>query len=41
MVESKKGNALGSEFTLSAEQVTTLTEEPKGPRSGAAARRPK
>lgn len=29
VVESKKGNVLGSEFTLNAEQVTTLTEETK------------
>lgn len=41
VVESKKGNALGSEFTLSADQVTTLTEEPKGPKPGVPVRRPK
>jgi type IV pilus assembly protein PilN len=40
VVESKKGNALGSEFTLSADQVTTLTEEPKGPKPGVPVRRP-
>jgi type IV pilus assembly protein PilN len=28
LVESKKGNVLGSEFTLYAKQVTTLVEEP-------------
>jgi type IV pilus assembly protein PilN len=41
VVESKKGNALGSEFTLSADQVTTLTDETKGPKPGVPARRPK
>lgn len=41
VVESKKGNALGSEFTLSAVQVTTLTDEPKGPKPGVPVRRPK
>jgi type IV pilus assembly protein PilN len=40
LVESKKGNALGSEFTLSADQITTLTED-KGPKPGVPARRPK
>jgi type IV pilus assembly protein PilN len=41
LVESKKGNVLGSEFTLSADQVTTLTEEKKGSKPGVPARRPK
>ena len=41
VVESKKGNALGSEFTLSADQVTTLTDDTKGPKPGVPARRPK
>ena len=41
LVESKKGNALGSEFTLSADQVTTLIEEKKGSKPGVPARRPK
>jgi type IV pilus assembly protein PilN len=41
LVESKKGNALGSEFTLSADQITTLTEDTKGAKPGVPARRPK
>ncbi|MEO8309119.1 MAG: PilN domain-containing protein [Pseudomonadota bacterium] len=41
VVESKKGNALGSEFTLSADQITTLIDEPKGPKPGVPVRRPK
>ena len=41
VVESKKENALGSDFTLYAEQVTTLTEEePQPGADGQPARRP-
>ncbi|MET0290722.1 MAG: PilN domain-containing protein [Steroidobacteraceae bacterium] len=39
VIESKKENALGSDFTLSAQQVTTLANEAT-PANGAPARRP-
>ncbi len=39
VVESKKENTLGSDFTLSAEQVTSLTAEPEPLGGGQPARR--
>lgn len=39
VVESKKENTLGSDFTLSAEQVTSLTSEPAPLANGQPARR--
>jgi len=40
VVEDKKGNSLGSDFTLYADQVSTLNEEPAGNAAGAVARNP-
>ena len=40
VVESKKENTFGSDFTLYADQVTTLTEEPPATTAGQPARRP-
>jgi type IV pilus assembly protein PilN len=41
VVESKKENTFGSDFTLYAEQITTLTEQPAPAGATAAAGRPK
>ena len=39
-VEDKKGNSLGSDFTLFADQVSTLAEDPPAAGAPAAVRRP-
>ena len=40
VVEDKKGNSLGSDFTLYADQVSTLNEEPAAAEGAPVARNP-